>query len=160
MKHTQLKQLIKEEIHKVLSEDHKPGDKVIYAGLGVVTIDKEEDGLIYFSDKNGKTYKKNYNQFKQASQPFHHYLNPIHTPLHEYDRTKWIHVRAINHLMKKHGEKAQQFVADILDGRELESLSTEELMDLNLKLINSLPDTSTPLVDPDLDVDLWKRTIG
>lgn len=68
MKKSELKQIIKEEILKVLSESHKPGDKVIIGGLGTVTIDREENDLIYFTDKNGKKYKRNYAQFKKETQ--------------------------------------------------------------------------------------------
>lgn len=129
MKITQIKQIIKEEIQNILKESHQPGDKVIYGGLGTVTIDKEENGLIYFTDKKGNKYKKNYAQFKQVTQPFQ---SPIYNPLHEGDKD--VYIRGIKGIVSRYGKKAQAYVNNQLDGRELRHLNDDEVMKLNIDL--------------------------
>jgi hypothetical protein len=120
------------EIQSLLNESHKPGDQVVYGGLGTVTIDREEKDesgniiKIYFtvdSDKTKKLYSKNYNQFNQATKPFQ---NPIFNPLHENTR---ISINTITNLIK--------------------GLSEEELLKV-IKFINILSNSKSTFTEPDL----------
>jgi hypothetical protein len=48
-----------------VTEDHKPGDKVIYKGTKYTVVD-ETDTIITLKDESGNIITKNYNQFKQG----------------------------------------------------------------------------------------------
>jgi len=124
MKTDRLKQIIKEEIQKVLSESHQPGEEVLYKGT-VYIVDKEEGQYIYLTDKKNpqKKIKVIYRDFKNQPQPFQ---NPIFNPLHENSR---ISINTITNLIK--------------------GLSEEELIKV-IKFINTLSKPQSTSTEPDL----------
>lgn len=67
MKKSDLKQLIKEEILKILKENHKPGQEVLYKGTKYIVIDETPYIITLKNKKNNNVIKVNYNQFKKQS---------------------------------------------------------------------------------------------
>jgi hypothetical protein len=158
MKKSELKQIIKETINNSLKESHQPGEKVTYGGLGTVTVDKEENGLIYFTDRKGNKYKKNYAQFKQATKPF---LNPIFNPLHEGDKD--VYIRGIKGIISRYGMKSQAYINNQLNGRELNDLNDDEVMKLNIdlqKYVSSLQPQKQTDPNPNFDPYLLGKGKG
>jgi hypothetical protein len=153
-----LKQIIKEEIQKVLNEsisledfqNIKPGDKFPIYG----EVESNTGSIIRFKKLN-KNF--NFNMLKDVLKMPEKFQNPISTPIHEGDKD--IYLRGIKNIIGKYGDKAQSFINSKLDGRELNSLDADEIMDLNIEL-QDLVSTSVNKTNNSIDPNILGKRKG
>jgi hypothetical protein len=138
MKKDILRSIIKEELHKALTEQYAPGKEILWKGSRVKVI-KDEGGPTLKVRSIKSTSTATNTVFRKDTQEIKEKLSEDIT-LAKEDKDGRIYVRGIEYLIKKHPD-LKPLVDSMLADRgkyNIGDLSVKDAMDLNLQIQSSI----------------------
>jgi hypothetical protein len=152
MKKDILRSIIKEELHKALTEQYAPGKEILWKGSRVKVI-KDEGGPTLKVRSIKSTSTATNTVFRKDTQEIKEKLSEDVT-LAKEDKTGRIHIRSIKYLIEKHPDLKHLVDSMLTDNNKynIGDLSVEDVMTLNSQILSSIrSQTGKPNEEPSQD---------